>query len=209
MFRSPLSFLAAALPLAPGAVVAPPLVLGLPMQAAAIGTAAAAAAPLRRVRRSIFRWVTSSTLLTSRAGIRVGLCARSARRNRGFALRETRPERAGTAGTRLGAAGLGLLGVEPEVGDRLGHVGRRVLLVEREPVQRRHRDALGVDLEEPPERLARIAAAEPVGPERHERLRSPAADLFGEGLQVIGRRDDRIRVALHLGAVRLARPVLV
>src|SRR5438105_4665097 len=174
MFRSPLSFLAAALPPALAGAFDPPLVLGLPMQAAAIGTAAAAAAPLRRVRRSIFRWVTSSTLLTSRAGIRVGLCARSARRNGGFALRETPPRR------RLGAAGLGLLGVEPEVGDGLRHIGRRVLLVEGEPVQRGHRDALGVDLEEPPEGLARVAAAEAVGPERHERLRAPATDLVGE-----------------------------
>src|SRR5438067_4547719 len=200
MFRSPLSFLAAALPpaLAAGAFD-PPLVLGLPMQAAAIGTAAAAAAPLRRVRRSIFRWVTSSTLLTSRAGIRVGLCARSARRNGGFAVRETSPLR------RLGAAGLGFLGVEPEVGDGPRHVGGRVLLVEGEPVQRGHRDALGVDLEESTEGLAGIAAAEAVGPQRHEWLRAPAADLVGQRFQVVGGGDDRTRVAQHLGDVRHAR----
>src|SRR5437762_9803086 len=76
MLRLPLSFFGAAVPLpAAGAVVEPPLVLGLPMQAAAIGIAAAAAAPLRSVRRSIFRWVTSSTLIDLPRRNSARLCA--------------------------------------------------------------------------------------------------------------------------------------
>src|SRR2546423_7941537 len=168
MFRSPLSFFGAAVPLppalAPGAVVAPPLVPWLPMHAAAIGIAAAAAAPLRSVRRSIFRWVPSSTLMPPvpefrpimrwlpNGAIGVSRCAKG----------------------RLGAARLRLLGIEPEVGDRLGDVRRRVLLVEREAVQRRDRDALGVHLEELAERLPRVGTAEAVGPERDAGLRGPA-----------------------------------
>jgi hypothetical protein len=70
MFKLPLSFTGAFVPV-PAAVAAGAVVLvdvEEPTHAAAIGIAAAAAAPLRTVRRLSFRLDPSSTC-TSRAGI--------------------------------------------------------------------------------------------------------------------------------------------
>ena len=66
-------------------------------------------------------------------------------------------------------------------------------------------DALGVDLEVPAERLAGVAAAEPVRPERDERLRAPARHLVRDRLERVGRRDDRAAAAKDAREVRLAR----
>src|SRR5258708_32978973 len=76
MLRFPLSFFGAADPL-PAALAAgaDALVPGLPIQAAAIGTAAAAAAPLSSVRLPSFRSAPSSISTLPRA-ISPRLCAR-------------------------------------------------------------------------------------------------------------------------------------
>src|SRR5260370_14591027 len=125
MLRLPLSFTGVFV--APAVVAAGGVVLvdvDAPTHAAAIGIAAAAAAPLRTVRRFIFRWVTSSTLLTSRARIPRDYAPAADRRNAGSTLRER----------SLRAPRLRLVGIEPQAGDRLGDVGRAVLLVERDAV---------------------------------------------------------------------------
>src|SRR5256885_4835744 len=66
-------------------------------------------------------------------------------------------------------------------------------------------DVIAVDLEVPPQRRARIGAAETVGAERHVTPAHPLADLVGYGAHVIGRRHHRALASLqHLPHVRHA-----
>src|ERR1700730_14529174 len=84
--------------------------------------------------------------------------------------------------------GNGLRGIAAELLDRTVH-GRLVhASVVGERLECRHGDVVAVDLEVPPQRRARIGAAETIGAERHVAPAHPLADLVGHGTHVAGRR---------------------
>jgi hypothetical protein len=101
---------------------------------------------------------------------------------------------------RSGVGGVGVDVVAPD-----GVVDDRGLdlAVAGESPQCGHHDVAGVDLEEPAQRLAGVAAAEAVGAERHEGAGDPAADLVGHEGHVVGDRHHRpVAVGQQLGDPR-------
>src|SRR5579864_8256187 len=102
--------------------------------------------------------------------------------------------------------GHGLGGVDAQRLD--GTVDRGVIdtAVVGERLERGDRDVAAVDLEVPPQRRARVRAAEAIGAERHVASVHPLADLVGHRAHVIGRRNHRALAPMqHLPHVRHAR----
>src|SRR6476469_6931717 len=100
------------------------------------------------------------------------------------------PTEVGPYENLLRSSRIRLLGVDPEIGDRLLHHLRLQLAIAHERRQRRDDDEAGVHFEVIAEIGARFAAAEPVGAERDERSRQPAIDRVRQRLEVVGRRDE-------------------
>src|SRR5467141_4298902 len=90
------------------------------------------------------------------------------------------------------------LGVDAEVFD--GFIENRAFdfPVDEKFMQRSQRDEAGVDLEEIAQRSAALAPSEAISAERRQSPWHPFADHIGQGLQVIGSRDQ------HAGSVREA-----
>src|SRR3990172_8796088 len=100
---------------------------------------------------------------------------------------------------RSGVAGVDAVGVDPMLADGPGDLRGRELLGHGEPVQGSDDHVSRVDLEVAAQRLAGIAAPEPVRPERDERLADPARDLVGHRLHVVARGHDGPAPADALG----------
>ena len=97
--------------------------------------------------------------------------------------------------------------LDPVLADRLGHDRRLHLAVLLQRMQRRDDHVLGVDLEVTAQRLARVAATEPIGAERDETIGDPARRHVVDGLHPITGHDDRTLGPLerlrHVGHARL------
>src|SRR3990170_4722136 len=100
---------------------------------------------------------------------------------------------------RSGVAGVDAVGVDPMLADGPGDLRGRELLGHGEPVQGSDDHVSRVDLEVAAQRLAGIAAPEPVRPQRDERLADPARDLVGHRLHVVARGHDGPAPADALG----------
>src|SRR5262245_26850859 len=104
--------------------------------------------------------------------------------------------------------GIGLLGIDAVLLERLRHLlGLHFALI-GERLQRGDGDEVAVHLEEIAQPRARIGAPEAIGAEYLVRapLRDERPDLLGEGLDVVARGDDRTRLLLQrLGHVSRTR----
>src|SRR5690606_31545100 len=105
---------------------------------------------------------------------------------------------------------VGLVGVDAEAGDGLGHHLALDLAAVGQGLQRGQHDPVAVHLEEVAQLLAGIAAAEAVGAQHLVLLdRHPLADLLGEQLHVVGGGDHRaLAAAQALFDVALPRLLL-
>src|SRR5689334_25334191 len=92
------------------------------------------------------------------------------------------------------ARGIGAVGLDPERRDRVLEPRRFDRAAPVELGEGRDADALGIDLEEAPQRLAGLAPSEAVGAERAETRRHEGRDLIGHALQIVRRGDDRPRL---------------
>src|SRR6185436_12427051 len=105
--------------------------------------------------------------------------------------------------------GIGLVGIDAEIGHRFGHRAAVDAALVRQCLQRGDDDGLGVDLEVMTKRRAAVAASEAVGPERDVATGYPLPNLIGDELHVVGRGDERtLRARETLGDVAYARLVV-
>src|SRR3984885_5752879 len=102
--------------------------------------------------------------------------------------------------------GVGLFGVDAEVGDGFLYDFFFDFSVEVKFVERGERDETRVYFEEIAQRRAAFAAAEAVGAQRRDAARNPGADHVRQSFQVVGGRDNHSgRISQRLGDVRDVR----
>ena len=102
-----------------------------------------------------------------------------------------------------------LLGIDAVLLDRHGNGRLRNDLFIGQRLQRRHRDVVAVDFEKAAQLLARVGAAEAVGPQREQAARDPGIELLGNGPHVgnrVGHVQGGVTMGLGIATAEAALP---